>query len=176
MKKKLLVLMSVSVMSAMLVTACGAKDTTQTVEPSTEESSFWDEESSEAVESASETETETVTEEETETTTETETDVVTADGEWHVSEKYDPYLEWTNKEWEAASDDEKINVCIAYTAYVSVATNVGTAEEMIEALELPESLSQLDTVLSTLESMYEVPEIEGMKLKEVADLGLSQLQ
>lgn len=168
MKKKLVVLMSACVMSTMLVTACGAKDTAAKAEETKQETSVSEEVSSEAVESVAETETET--------TAETETTTEAAAGEWSVSEKYDPYLEWTGKEWAAASDEDKLLVSIAYTAYVSAATGVSSAEEMVAALEDPSAASQLQTVVDTLEGMMGMAEVKDMTIKEVADLGLSQMQ
>lgn len=175
MKKKLVVLMSVCVMSTMLVTACGAKDTAAKAEETKQETSVSEEVSSEVVESVVETETETTAE--TETTTETtEAGAEAAAGEWSVSEKYDPYLEWTGKEWAAASDDDKLLASIAYTAYVSAATGVSSAEDMVAALEDPSAASQLQTVVDTLEGMMGMAEVKDMTIKEVADLGLSQMQ
>lgn len=174
MKKKLVVLMSACVMSTMLVTACGSKDTAATAEETKQETSVSEEVSSEAVESVAETETETTAE--TETTTETETGAEAVAGEWNVSEKYDPYLEWTGKEWAAASDDDKLLASIAYTAYVSAATGVSSAEDMVAALEDASAASQLQTVVDTLEGMMGMAEVKDMTIKEVADLGLSQMQ
>lgn len=175
MKKKLVVLMSACVMSTMLVTACGAKDTAAKAEETKQETSVSEEVSSEAVESVAETETETTAETET-TEAATEAGAEAAAGEWSVSEKYDPYLEWTGKEWAAASDEDKLLVSIAYTAYVSAATGVSSAEEMVAALEDPSAASQLQTVVDTLEGMMGMAEVKDMTIKEVADLGLSQMQ
>lgn len=175
MKKKLVVLMSACVMSTMLVTACGAKDTAAKAEETIQETSVSEEVSSEAVESVAETETETTAETET-TEAATEAGAEAAAGEWSVSEKYDPYLEWTGKEWAAASDEDKLLVSIAYTAYVSAATGVSSAEEMVAALEDPSAASQLQTVVDTLEGMMGMAEVKDMTIKEVADLGLSQMQ
>lgn len=176
MKKKLVVLMSVCVMSTMLVTACGAKDTAAKAEETKQETSVSEEISSEAVESVAETETETTAETETTTDAATEAGAEAEAGEWNVSEKYDPYLEWTGKEWAAASDDDKLLVSIAYTAYVSAATGVSSAEEMVAALEDPSAASQLQTVVDTLDGMMGMAEVKDMTIKEVADLGLSQMQ
>lgn len=175
MKKKLVVLMSACVMSTMLVTACGAKDTAAKAEETKQETSVSEEVSSEAVESVAETETETTAETET-TEAATEAGAEAAAGEWSVSEKYDPYLEWTGKEWAAASDEDKLLVSIAYTAYVSAATGVSSAEEMVAALEDPSAASQLQTVVDTLDGMMGMAEVKDMTIKEVADLGLSQMQ
>lgn len=176
MKKKLLVLMAVCVMAAMSVTACGSSASDSKVEETTEAGDFWEEtkeseEESTAAEEETETETETATE--TKTATETETG---AEGEWLVSEKYDVYLSWTGAEWDAASDEEKVEASIAYTAYVSELMDVSPAAEMVTALELPSSAEQLQTVVTTIDSMFAYEETRDMTLLELIELGVSQMQ
>lgn len=174
MKKKLLVLMAVCVMAAMSVTACGSSASDSKVEETTEAGDFWEEtKEAEKESTAAEEETETETVTETETATETETG---AEGEWLVSEKYDVYLSWTGAEWDAASDEEKVEASIAYTAYVSELMDVSPAAEMVTALELPSSAEQLQTVVTTLDSMFAYEETRDMTLLELIELGVSQMQ
>lgn len=182
MKKKLLVLMAVCVMAAMSVTACGSSAADSKAEETTEAGDFWEEtkeseEETTATETVAETETETETETTTETAAETETATETgAEGEWLVSEKYDVYLSWTGAEWDSASDEEKVEASIAYTAYVSELMDVSSAEEMVTALEQPSSAGELQTVVTTIDSMFAYEETRDMTLLELIELGVSQMQ
>lgn len=157
MKKKLLVFLMVGVMAAFTLTACGSKETAAATEAAT---------TVEAVTEAATTEAET---------TEAETAAADAAAEEDaVIAKYDEYLAWTDKEWSAANEEEKLNAAIAYSVYVTEALGVEEFDDNTKALIVAEmrKTDEVKNVVSQLDTTFPALKVS---IKEFADTGIQEV-
>lgn len=156
MKKRLLVLAMVGIMSASVLTACGGKETATTT----------------AVET-------TVAAAETTTAAAAETTTAAADAAAAEEDKaitnYDEYLTWTNTEWSAADDEEKLNAAIAYSVYTTEAMSGQAFDDETKALTV-EQMRAAETIMNVVNELdTTLPSFADKSLKDFADTAVEQV-
>lgn len=156
MKKKIVLLLSVLAALSLGIQGCGSKETAETTAAAAAETT------------AKETEKETTAEETTEEETEAETTAKEADsevGETGIPAEYEPYLDWTNAEWEAASEDERKEAVIAYILYDCI-----VYQELDVTAEMMKAAPEVDQIYPVIETGLSGSEFS---LKEICDMGHS---
>lgn len=165
MKKKLLVLAVAGIMSASVMTACGGKETAATTVADTTTVT-----ATTAAETTATAET---------TAAEATTEAAEATEEDKAITNFDEYISWTNKEWEAADDEEKLNAAIAYSVYtteqIQLLGGVAADEEtralsVAEMRKAPDIMNVVDQLTTTL------PSFADMSLKSFADTAVEQIK
>lgn len=149
MKKQVLFLVAALTAVAMGVQGCGSKESA--AEPTT---------------------TAAVTETSAEETTEAEETTAEASADGEIGEtgipaQYEPYLDWTETEWAAASEEEKTEAMIAYVLYDGIVYQ-GVSDLTADMVRDEPEFAQLMPIIETglLGS-------GGSSLKEICDMGHS---
>lgn len=163
MKKKLLVLVMTGIMTASVLTACGNKEAATTA---TEAS---------IAETTAAAETTEATETTEAGTTEADTAAEAAAGEDKALTNFDEYLTWTNKEWSAANDEDKLNAAIVYSVYTTEAISGETYDDETKALVI-EQMKAADDIKNVVNQLNTtLPSFADKSLKDFADIGVEQI-
>lgn len=159
MKKHVLFLVAALTAVSMGVQGCGSKESAAETSAAAV--------SSEAETTAEETTEEETTEEESSEAAEAESTEAAAAGETGIPAEYEPYLDWTETEWAAASEDEKKEALVAYVLYDGIVYQ-GVTDLTADMVKNEPEFDQLMPIIETglLGS-------GGSSLKEICDMGHS---